>query len=35
LSYLLNQAKGKHARQMPKQLGEARGQIWWSLISIP
>jgi hypothetical protein len=27
LSYLLNQAKGKHARQMPKQLGEARGQI--------
>jgi hypothetical protein len=27
LSCLLNQTKEKHARQMPKQLGEARGQI--------
>jgi hypothetical protein len=27
LSCLLNQTKGKHARQMPKQLGEVGGQI--------
>ncbi len=27
LSCLLNQTKEKHAKQMPKQLGEAGGQI--------
>ncbi len=27
LSCLLNQTKGKHARQMPKQLGKVGGQI--------